>query len=107
MGEFMIFEYSNCQKNYSITILKDEIKQHMAYLTIAFASNNDIAKKMLNIIPDCIWMKIDNDFNMTQDVPVLLYQTEVDGKIQVLKIRRNHKIIWGFLEYYCQKAEQE
>ncbi len=61
--------------------------------------NNEISKKMIEIIPVVDKIIINQDFNETQDIPMFSY--EIDGTLNVLKIRRLHNIVWSVLNGYC------
>ncbi len=64
-----------------------------------FAEDNEISKKLLNLIPDVEWIKINKDHNETQEVPCITYK--VNDTVGVMKIIRHHKIVWAILNKYC------
>ena len=61
--------------------------------------DNEISKKLTEIIPQVDKIFINNDINETQDVPCIAYCT--DGEEQLIKIKRRHKIVWSILNKYC------
>lgn len=64
-----------------------------------FTDDHEISDKLLKILPDVKWIKINFDHNETQEVPCLTYQ--VNDTVGVLKIIRYHKIVWTILRKYC------
>lgn len=61
---------------------------------------NKISTKMVeDIIPYVDKITINKDYNETQDIPMISYET--DRNIKVLKIKRCHKIVWAILDRYC------
>ncbi len=81
------------------SIDREEFLQNMEYLVEAFPHNNEIATKLVELIPNMTCIRVDKILNDTQDVPFIWYQTaQKDG---IIKILRYHSIIWGFLQHYC------
>lgn len=66
----------------------------------ASSDNNEISKKLIEIIPDVDEIFINKDHNETQDVPFIVYY--INGEVHVLKIRNCHKIVWTILNEYCK-----
>lgn len=64
-----------------------------------FVGDNEIAKKLIKIIPIVDKIYINKDYNETQDVPFIIYYVGEESKI--IKIIRYHKIIWAILDKYC------
>ncbi len=95
-------EYIMAKKKYIGVIDREEFRKNMQYLKDAFPDNNEIATKLLSLIPEILLIRINQDVNDTQDVPCIWYET-LSGQ-NMLKILRYHSIIWGFLNHYCYDA---
>lgn len=65
----------------------------------AKSGDNEISKKMVEIIPEIEEIYINKDINETQDVPSVVYT--INGEKKMLKIMRYHNIVWSILEKYC------
>ena len=61
--------------------------------------DNEISKKLVEIIPMVDEIFINQDINATQDVPTVVYY--INGNMQLMKIMRRHEIIWAILKRYC------
>lgn len=66
-----------------------------------FAEDNEISEKLVKILPDVEWIKINKDHNETQEVPCITYKA--NDIVGVMKIIRHHKIVWTILNTYCTK----
>ena len=61
--------------------------------------DNEISKKMVEIIPEVDEIFVNQDVNETQDVPSIAYY--INGNVQLMKIMRRHNIVWSILNKYC------
>lgn len=61
--------------------------------------DNEISKKLIEIIPEADKIFINKDINETQDIPSIAYST--NGDEQLVKIMRRHEIVWSILNKYC------
>lgn len=78
---------------------REEVLAVFQGLVKGFVEDNEISEKMVKILPEVDWLKIDQDHNDTQEIPCLVYG--VNGSIGILKIIRYHKIVWSILNKYC------
>ena len=79
---------------------REEVLKVFEGLKNDYTDNNTISKKLLEILPELEWIKIDKDINATQKVPFITYG--MYGKTGFLKIPRYHRIVWGILLRYTQ-----
>lgn len=98
-------KYVEGKKVYEGTINRQEFLNHMNYLVEEFPDNNEIAKKLVRLIPEMNHILINKDMNDTQDVPFVYYKLDGSSEGHILKILRFHSIIWGFFERYCYDAK--
>jgi len=105
MKDSIKLEYVEKGVVYQGSISRKEILDHMEYLkdSPAFAGNNEIATRLIALIPEMAFIKINKDANDTQDVPYIWYETT--KREGMLKISRRHSIIWGFLNHFCYEAK--
>lgn len=61
--------------------------------------NNEISKKLVQIIPEVSEIIINYDVNETQDIPHIVYN--IDGNVHLIKINRLNDIVWSILDKYC------
>ena len=61
--------------------------------------DNEISKKLVEIIPEVDKIFINKDINETQDVPSIEYH--VADEANLIKIMRWHNIVWSILNKYC------
>ena len=104
MKSEIILEYREHGKEYTGQIPRDKFFEQMKKLEKEHPYNNRFSKALVKLIPEMVCMTIDNDFNETQDVPIVQYQQN-EGKTEVLKIYRTHRIIWSILHQYCDSAK--
>ncbi len=64
-----------------------------------FDGNNEISRKLLDVLPNVDEITINKDYIETQDVPSIAYS--IDGSHELLKIMRCHKIVWAILDKHC------
>ena len=74
-------------------------------LVKGFDGDNEISKKLVELIPEADSIIINKDINATQDVPFITVVTE--EKTEMVKIRRYHKIVWSILDKYCTEEEKK
>lgn len=102
----ILITYREGEKNYCISVSRKEFYDHMAYLKGAFPSDMTIiTEKLLEFIPNMTRLKINEDFNITQDIPFVLIEENNSKNFVMLKIPRCNSIIWGFLYRYCYDAK--
>lgn len=61
--------------------------------------DDEISKKMVEIIPELDKIFINQDVNETQDIPGIVYT--INGKEKLMKIMRRHEIVWSIFNKYC------
>ena len=88
------------EKRYEKEISRQDIIDIMKSLKNGFDENNEISKKMCEVLPTTVSIMINKDRNEQLDVPMI--SLKVGENTYVLEIRRNHKIIWGILNEYCK-----
>lgn len=91
--------YLNGKKNTK----KMERKAMMAVfsgLKNGFEENNEISRKLLDIIPKVEEIVIDYEQNSSKDIPGIAYSIDKDT-YEFLNIMRCHKIVWAILDSYC------
>lgn len=99
-GEPIIFKWINKGKEYSRELNRDDMFVVFEGLANGFQNDNEISKEMIRkVIPETDIIFVDMDVNSTQDIPFIVYI--IDGKEEVLKILRHHKIVWAILDKYC------
>lgn len=91
------------RKEYKGEIKREEFLNWMKDISERFKGNNEISTKLVELIPEIKEIKINKDNNEAQDDPFILYYKK-DGKECMLRIKRCHHIIWGFLNYYCENV---
>lgn len=88
-------------KTYEKKLARFEVMTVFYGLYKGFAEDNEISEKLLKIIPDVEWIRINKDHNETQEIPCITYKA--NGAVGVMKIIRHHKIVWAILNKYCNK----
>lgn len=104
MKETINLEYVKKGKTYLGEIDRKEFLSHMEHLANWFPDDNEISTKLKKVIPKMTIIRVNQDVNETQDVPFIQYEEGEQQQINILKIRRNHRIIWSFIQYYCDAA---
>ena len=89
------------EKMYEREISRQYIIDIMKSLKNGFDENNEISKKMCEVLPKTVSIMINKDRNEQLDIPMI--SLKVGENTYVLEIRRNHKIIWGILNEYCKE----
>lgn len=89
------------EKMYEREISRQDIIDIMKSLKNGFDENNEISKKMCEVLPKTVSIMINKDRNEQLDIPMI--SLKVGENTYVLEIRRNHKIIWGILNEYCKE----
>ena len=89
------------EKMYEREISRQDIIDIMKSLKNGFDENNEISKKMCEVLPKTVSIMINKDRNEQLDIPMI--SLKVGENTYVLDIRRNHKIIWGILNEYCKE----
>ena len=89
------------EKMYEREISRKYIIDIMKSLKNGFDENNEISKKMCEVLPKTVSIMINKDRNEQLDIPMI--SLKVGENTYVLEIRRNHKIIWGILNEYCKE----
>lgn len=78
---------------------RQEVLEVFRGLVKGFSDDNEISKQLVEIIPEVDEIHINRFYNSIQDVPLITYY--INGKENVLKIIRYHKIVWSILDKYC------
>lgn len=89
-------------KCYIGEIEREEIFNWMKEISEKF-KDNEVSTKLVKLIPNMVKMQINKDINETKDVPFITYENG-NGEELVVNIMRNHHIIWGFLDHYCDEV---
>ena len=89
------------EKRYEKEISRQDIIDIMKSLKNGFDENNEISKKLCEILPNTVSITLNKDRNEQLDIPMI--SLKVGENTYVLEIRRNHKIIWGILNEYCKE----
>lgn len=87
-------------QKYVKQVNRQEILEKFQVLVKNYQDNNEISRKLTKIIPTAEEIRINEDYNSTQEIPCITYQ--INEVVGILKIRRHHKIVWGILHEYCQ-----
>ena len=61
--------------------------------------DNEISKKLVEIIPEVDEININYDISINQDIPCIA--CVINGDLELIKIMRCHEIIWSILKKYC------
>lgn len=103
MKKIIRLRYVSEGTTYRGEIDREQFIHYMQEIAKMFEENNEISTKLVEILPSIVYIKINKDINDTQDVPYIIYGGE-DRRAKILKIRRNHRIIWAFLQRYCDET---
>ncbi len=97
------FSWIEKSMRYQKQLRRDEVYAIFDGLVKGYASsdNNEISKKLIEIIPEVDEIVINKDHNETQDVPFIVYYMD-GGEVHILKIKNHHKIVWTILNEYCK-----
>ena len=97
----IIYEWVERSKKHQKEICREDLYAIFEGLAKGFEKmgDNEISKKLIEIIPEVDRICINKDANETQDVPSIVYYS--NGNKNLLKIMRGHKIVWSILEKYC------
>ncbi len=95
----IIFRWKKGGRDYERMIDRREMLVVFEGLVKGFSNDNEISEKLVSVIPILDEIKINVDFNATQEIPSIVYV--IDGKVYVLKIIRYHKIVWAIFNKYC------
>lgn len=104
MKDAIRLEYVENKKTYQGKISRREFLEKMKWFVEEFPDNNRIATKFVSIIPQTVYVKINNDVNQTQDIPYILYMKRGES-FEMLKIPRIHRRIWNFLKSKCEEVK--
>lgn len=67
-----------------------------------FPFNNEIAQKLLKILPETEVMIINRDRNNEHPEEPVVVCVDSNGEEKIVKIINHHKIIWAILNGYCE-----
>ena len=101
-NKFIIFKRI---KNYKMScnkISKNRLMEVFKNIVIRFEEmgDNEISKKILELLPEAKSILINDDINKDKDVPFIVVQMKNREK-HIIEIKRRHKIVWSLLESYC------
>ena len=99
--ETISLQWIEKEKMYEREISRQDIIDIMKSLKNGFDENNEISKKMCEVLPKTVSIMINKDRNEQLDIPMI--SLKVGENTYVLEIRRKHKIIWGILNEYCKE----
>ena len=102
MKETITMRWTRDGKHGEREINRQEFWSKFKQLVKGYPDNNEISKQMCLLIPDLEQIRIDLDFNQSQDVPCITYKIH-NGILGFLRILRHHKIVWNTLHEYCKE----
>ncbi len=99
----IIFGWRDKKQEYKVEINREDFYAIFYGLARGYhkIGDNQISKKLLEIIPEVDKIFINMDYNRTQDVPFIEYA--INKEVGILKIMRCHRIVWSILEDHCKK----
>lgn len=80
---------------------RQEMLEKFQMLVRDYQDNNEISIKLTKIIPTAKEIRINKDYNATQEIPCITYV--INEAVGILKILRHHKIVWSVLHEYCKE----
>lgn len=98
----IILKWKRNKKYYEKTIKREEIMATFEGLIKGFSSNNEVSKKLSEIIPVTLQIKI--NWDNTAEINQLYYI--VDDKEKGIPIINTHCIVWAVLNGYCMDGEE-
>lgn len=101
MGTNIILKWVEKGKKQKKFVNREKMLAVFQGIAIGFSDDNEISKKLVELIPYVEEIKINKDLNETQDVPCITYK--VNGEKEIIKIIRYHKIVWAILNKYCSE----
>ena len=96
----ILLKWKNKGKEYEKEIDRQALLDVMSSIAKAFDNDNQISKKLCEIIPVTEWISINKEMNETREIPFI--ECMVAGKLEIIKIIRHHKIIWSILDGYTR-----
>ena len=100
--KIIILQWKENGKDYSKTLSKDELINLMVSIKTVFYNDNEISSIMVNKLPKVKSIMIDKDQNEFREVP-FIYCICDDGKEEIIKINRVHRIMWGIFDKMCSE----
>lgn len=73
----------------------------MASIKAGFDDNNEVSTELCELAEDVVEIRINKDRNDEMDTPFIICLNE-EGKTQMYKISRRHRIMWEILNGYCR-----
>ena len=97
----IIFCWKEGKKDHRKEIDREDFYEMFCGLARGFEKmgDNQISKKLIEIIPDVDKISINKDVNRMQEIPYIAYY--INENMQLMKIMRRHDIIWRILEKHC------
>lgn len=97
----IIYEWIEEGKKHQKTISRENFYVMFEGLAKGFSKigDNEISKKLVEVIPEAERICINKDINETQDIPSIIITT--GPKRKQIKIMRRHVIVWSILNRYC------
>ena len=105
MMDEIILKWVENGKKHKKTISRERLLAVFEGIAIGFSDDNEISKKLVELIPYADEIKINKDLNQTQDVPCITYK--INGERGIIKIIRYHKIVWAILDKYCSEKKKK
>ena len=85
-------------KRYFKEMPKQEMLVVFEGLAKGFSDDNEMSVKLIEIIRNADMLSLNKDIMQSQDTPFITYN--IDGVVEVLRIRRRHKIVWSILDRF-------
>ncbi len=101
----IILKWVEKGKKHQVLLNREKMLMVFEGIALGFSDDNEISKKLIEIIPVAEEIKINKDLNSTQDVPCITYK--VNGQRGMIKIIRYHKIVWAILDRYCSEKKKK
>lgn len=100
----IILKWVEKGKKHKKLICREKFLAVFEGIAIGFSDDNEISKKLVELIPYLEEIKVNKDLNETQDVPFITYK--VNGEKGIIKIIRYHKIVWSILNKFCSEEKK-
>lgn len=85
-------------KRYFKEISRQEMLVVFEGLAKGFSDDNEMSVKLIDIIQKAELLSLNKDTMEDQDTPFITYN--IGGTVEVLRIRRRHKIVWSILDRF-------
>lgn len=100
--KIIILQWKENGKDFSKNIYQEELINLMISIKTVFYNDNEISSIMVNKLPKIKHIMIDKDQNEFREVP-FIYCICDNGKEEIIKINRQHHIMWGIFNKLCSE----